>query len=279
MTQAVFRQVDVFADEAFMGNPLPVVVDADGLSTEQMAAVARWTDLSETTFLLEPTTPKADYRLRIFGPAGEMPFAGYPTLGSCHVWLEAGGKPHAEHIVQECDAGLIRVHRDSGRLAFAAPPLLRSGDVESQLVERIAAGLGVDIASVQGCQWADNGPGWICVLLGSRQQVLSLEPDFRALSGLKLGVAAPWDPEADGSEAHFEVRTFVPDRAEEDPATGSLNAGLAQWLIGARLAPDRYVVAQGTRLARKGRLYVERIGEDIWVGGSVTTRIAGTIRI
>lgn len=279
MTTFDFQQVDVFASAPFKGNPLAVVIAADELSDETMAAFANWTNLSETTFLLRPTAPEADYRLRIFTPSGELPFAGHPTLGSCHVWLGLGYAPHRAHVVQECGAGLIRIRRDANRLAFAAPPLLRTGAVDEPLLERIATGLRIRRHDIKASQWIDNGPGWVAVLLASRAEVLALRPDYAALGDLKLGVVAPWDAAADGHDAAFEVRAFISPRACEDPVTGSLNAGLAQWLIPAGLAPAAYVASQGTALRRQGRIHVESEGGDIWIGGETAVRIEGKLTL
>lgn len=271
-----FRQLDVFASVALQGNPLAVVIDGDGLDEDRMAAFARWTNLSETTFLLSPTDPAADYRVRIFTPGGELPFAGHPTLGSCHAWLGAGGVPRSEQAVQQCKAGLVRIRRDGSRLAFAAPPLRRTGPVAADLIERIARGLGIAPAAVREAQWVDNGPGWVAVMLGSRDEVLALRPDYPALEGIKLGVVAPWH----GGEAQFEVRAFVgASPGYEDPVTGSLNASLAQWLIGAGLAPERYVASQGTVMRRAGRVHLAREGDTVWVGGEVAACVDGTVSL
>ncbi len=270
-----FHQVDVFASEPLRGNPLAVVTGADGLTDPQMAAFANWTNLSETTFLLRPTVPGADYRVRIFTPRRELPFAGHPTLGSCHVWLASGGVPAAGDLVQQCGAGLVRIRRSSGRLAFAAPPLQRSGPVEADVLARTCSGLGLDAGAVLASAWADNGPGWLALRLATRQAVLAVRPDYAALTGLSIGLVGAWDPATDGTEAQFEVRAFT-QGGYEDPVTGSLNAGLAQWLIGGQVAPDRYVASQGTVLGRAGRVHVERDGADIWVGGAVSTCIVGT---
>ena len=270
-----FFQVDVFSDQALAGNPLAVVVDADGLDDAQMAAFARWTNLSETTFLLPPTTAGADYRVRIFTPGGELPFAGHPTLGSCHVWL-AGGTAASEFIVQQCAVGLVRIRRDGCRLAFAAPPLQRTGPVEVHLLERIATGLGLPSTAIRASQWVDNGPGWVAVMVDDRKQLLALQPDHAALDGLKLGVVAPWP----GGAAQFEVRAFVcASPGYEDPVTGSLNASLAQWMMDADLAPSRYIASQGTAMGRAGRVYLERDEDGVWVGGDVTTVIEGVVRL
>ena len=276
MSKFSFQQVDVFTDKPLKGNPLAVVIGADGLSDATMASLGNWTNLSETTFLLKPTDPAADYRVRIFTPERELPFAGHPTLGSCQVWLNSGGKPKKDFIVQECAAGLIRIRRDGDRLAFAAPPLRRTGPVDAETLTKIANGLRIKADAIKASQWADNGPGWVAVMLGSRAEVLALKPDYPALLGVHLGVVGPWTA-ADGKGADFEVRAFIPSRASEDPVTGSLNAGLAQWLIGAGLAPNSYIASQGTALGRAGRVHVQRDGDDIWIGGSTVTCIDGKI--
>ncbi len=279
MARFAYCQVDVFTATALKGNPLGVVIGADGLTSEQMAAFANWTNLSETTFLLKPTTDKADYRVRIFTVARELPFAGHPTLGTCHVWLEAGGKPRGAEVVQECGAGLVRLRRDGKRLAFAAPPLKRSGAVEAEVLAEIARCLKVAPAAIKASNWVDNGPGFVSVLLASRKDVLALKPDFAAMGNLRIGAVGPWQP-ADGTEAQFEIRAFVPgEGVKEDPVTGSLNAGVAQWMIAAGLAPQRYVASQGTALNRAGRVYVEKIGDDVWVGGDSVTCIEGTVTL
>jgi PhzF family phenazine biosynthesis protein len=244
-----------------------------------MARFANWTNLSETTFLLKPTNPAADYRVRIFTVARELPFAGHPTLGSCHVWLGAGGKPKGEHVVQECGAGLVRIRRDGKRLAFAAPPLKRSGAVEPEVLARIAACLNVAPSAIRASNWVDNGPGFVAVLLASRKDVLALKPDFAAMGDLRIGVVGPWQA-SDGNEAQFEIRAFVPgEGVKEDPVTGSLNAGVGQWLIGAGLAPPNYVACQGTALGRDGRVHVGKVGDDVWVGGETVTCIEGTVTL
>ncbi len=279
MARFSFRQVDVFTGERFRGNPLAVVLGADGLSDQAMAQLANWTNLSETTFLLKPAAAEADYRVRIFTPQQELPFAGHPTLGSCHVWLSAGNTPKRERIVQECGAGLVQIRRDANRLAFAAPPLIRSGDVERATLETIARGLRIPLEAIKASQWCDNGPGWVAVMLSSRAEVLALKPDYPALDNLKLGVIGPWESPKDGSAANFEVRAFIATGGYEDPVTGSLNASLAQWLIGKKLAPDAYIASQGAALGRAGRVYIDRDGNDIWVGGETTDCIEGTIEI
>jgi PhzF family phenazine biosynthesis protein len=273
-----FRQVDVFTGDAYRGNALAVVHDAAGLDDKAMLRFAQWTNLSETTFLLAPTTAEADYRVRIFTPVSELPFAGHPTLGSCHAWLESGGEPRdAALIVQECAAGLIRVRRsDDGELAFAEPPLVRSGPVDDATVDHLADVLRLPRAAIVEAQWVDNGPGWVAVLLSSAAEVLAVEPGF---VDLDLGVVGPYPA---GSEAAFEVRAFFPVNGAtvEDPVTGSLNASLAGWLIRSGRARAPWIAAQGTALGRAGRV---RIAQDadgtIWTGGSVVTCIRGEVEI
>ena len=210
-----FHQVDVFTAEALRGNPLAVIHAADGLDDARMAALARWTNLSETTFLLPPTEPGADYRVRIWTPGGELPFAGHPTLGSCWAWLAAGGVPkRADRIVQQCGVGLVEVKRDGPRLAFAAPPLRRTGPVEAEVLARIGAGLRLAPGDIVQHQWIDNGPGWCAVLLRSGAQVRALRPDWAALGDLKLGVVGP---QAAGDDTAFEVRAFIGGGNYEDP--------------------------------------------------------------
>ena len=280
MKSLAFHQLDVFTDTPLRGNPLAVVHGADGLDEATMQAFARWTNLSETTFLLAPTEPGADYRVRIFTPVRELPFAGHPTLGSCFAWLAAGGRPKAPGIVQQCAAGLVRIRRDGDRLAFAAPPLRRSGPVEPAVLDRIARSLRIDTAAIRASQWVDNGPGWVAVMLGSRAEVLAIVPDLAAMGDLEIGVVAPWPGIEADEPAQFEVRAFVPSvGVGEDPVTGSLNAGLAQWLIGAGLAPPRYVASQGTVLDRAGRVHVEQAGADIWIGGHTVTCIEGRVTL
>ena len=281
-----FSQVDVFTDELTAGNPVAVVHDADDLTDEQMAAFASWTNLSETTFLLRPTVPGADYRLRIFTPGRELPFAGHPTLGSARAWLEAGGVPlgdnAAEHAdrgpVQECGAGLVRV-RAGARLAFAAPPFVRSGPVDAADLAVITAGLGTD--DVVDAAWVDNGPGWVALLLPDAASVLRLEPDLRALAASEVSQAVGVvGPHPDGGDAAFEVRAFVPAMGVgEDPVTGSLNAGLGMWLVGAGHAPPSYVAAQGTVLGRRGRVVVEHADGEVWVGGDTVVGVVGTVAL
>ena len=276
MTAHGFSQVDVFSTEPYRGNPVAVVHDAEDLGEEQMAAFARWTNLSETTFLLPARAAGADYRLRIFTPGGELPFAGHPTLGSAHAWLAAGGEARAaDALVQECGVGLVRLRRSAEGLAFAAPPLLRSGPLADDLLARLVDALGLDKRQVLDHQWVDNGPGWCALLLDSAQTVLAARPDMQRLGGSVLGLVGAHAPLAD---ADFEVRAFVPSLGvPEDPVTGSLNAGIAQWLIGAGHAPSRYVAAQGTALNREGRVRIERVGDTVWVGGATRTLVSGSV--
>jgi PhzF family phenazine biosynthesis protein len=273
-----FRQVDVFTDTPYFGNPLAVVLAADGLTDEQMQMFARWTNLSETTFVLEPTDSAADYRVRIFTPSAELPFAGHPTLGTCHAWLEAGGSPHRGDVIsQECQAGLVRIRQTAEGLAFAAPPLLRDGPVEPELLGQVASVLGIERADIVDAQWADNGPGWVAVLLSSAEAVLALQPG--TTSDLDIGVAGPYPP---GSPEAFEVRAFCPNyiATAEDPVTGSLNASLAQWLLRTGRAKAPYVVSQGTVLGRRGRVHVSVDDEgEIWVGGASVTCVSGSVAL
>jgi PhzF family phenazine biosynthesis protein len=272
-----FRQVDVFTAEPYLGNPLAVVLGADGLTGAQMQQFAHWTNLSETTFVLAPADESADYRVRIFMPTGELPFAGHPTLGSCHAWLEAGGRPRTPGlVVQECGAGLVQVRQDADGLAFAAPPLVRTGPVDEELAVHIAGILRVGRDEIVDLQWADNGPGWVVALLASAEAVLAVRP---GPTDLDLGLAGPYPP---GSAAAFEVRAFFPkDGATvEDPVTGSLNASLAQWLLRTGRAAAPYLASQGTVLGRRGRVRVSQDADgSIWIGGSVVTCVEGTVRL
>jgi PhzF family phenazine biosynthesis protein len=295
-TQRRFAQVDVFTAVPLKGNALAVVLDGAGLSDAEMAALARWTNLSETSFLLPPTDARADYRVRIFTPTVELPFAGHPTLGSCHAWLAAGGVPRAAgEVVQECGVGLVRLKRDGHRLAFAAPPRRRSGPLPEAMVTRIAAFLGVARDEIVAHEHCDNGPGWMAVMLGSAERVLALTPRLSSEPGLEIGVVAAHarDAGAPGKvgvvgaqaaahDADFEVRAFFPapgGTLAEDPVTGSLNAALAQWLIESHRAPRRYVAAQGTAMGRAGRVFVEHDGADVWIGGQVVTVVEGEIAL
>ncbi|MBA2965435.1 MULTISPECIES: PhzF family phenazine biosynthesis protein [Ramlibacter] len=278
MAQRPFQQVDVFTAVPYRGNPVAVVLDGRGLSDEAMQRFTDWTNLSEATFVLPPGNPAADYRLRIFCPGRELPFAGHPTLGSCHAWLRAGGRPAGEFIVQECGAGLVRIRRDGDRLAFAAPPLLRGGPLAEADLDHVARGLRIARSDIVAHAWCDNGPPWRAVLLRSAEQVLALQPDSALLAGSFVGAVAP---QGLGADSDFEVRAFFPGHAgiAEDPVTGSLNAALAQWLMGAGLAPARYVAAQGTALGRLGRVHAERDGDTIWIGGASVSCIAGEVAL
>lgn len=271
-----FHQLDVFSKEPLLGNPLAVVHEAQTLKEETMASFARWTNLSETTFLLPPDAVQADYKVRIFTPGRELPFAGHPTLGSCFAWLAAGGQSKSpDYIIQECGIGLVRIKKDGDKLAFAAPPLLRTGSLGEDTLAQISAGLGIQRQDIVNHQWIDNGPGWCAVMLRSAEQVLSLTPDFATLGDLKLGVIAP---QLAGSDTDYEVRAFVGSLGiPEDPVTGSLNAGLGVWLISAGLAKPHYVASQGTAMQRKGRVYIDQVGDDIWVGGHTAICIEGTL--
>lgn len=269
-----FEQVDVFAEAPGRGNPVAVVLDGEGLSDEAMQRFANWTNLSETTFVLPPSTDGADYRVRIFTPAHELPFAGHPTLGTCHTWLAATGSP-AESVVQECAAGLVPVQRRDGRLAFAAPPLQREGPVDEPTVDHVAGLLGVARTDVLAAEWVDNGPGWLAVLLPSVDAVLALQP---APVDLDVGVVGLYPP---GSPAAVEVRAFFPKdgATAEDPVTGSLNASLAMWLLGSGRLAAPYVASQGTALGRAGRVHVSVDAGTVWVGGATTTLITGTVEL
>jgi len=272
-----FRLVDVFGAENFAGNPVAVLTDAADLTTDAMQAITRWLNLSETTFLLPPTDPAADYRVRIFTLAHELPFAGHPTLGSAHAWLEVGGRPKNDGlVVQQCGAGLVTIRRDSGRLAFAAPKLLRGGRPTEAEIERVAHKLRIEPGTIVDAAWADNGPGWIAVMLDSADAVLALDPDRRPGERIDIGVVGP---HAAGSAVAFEIRAFFSDAQGaliEDPVTGSLNASVGQWLFGSGRATDSYVAAQGTRLGRSGRIHVDRDSAgQVWVAGASRTLFSG----
>ena len=272
-----FKQVDVFTTTPYRGNPVAVVMDGEGLSTEEMQQFANWTNLSETTFLLPPTDPAADYRVRIFTTEVELPFAGHPTIGTCHAWLEAGGTSKtAGVVIQECEAGLITLRRDDG-LAFAAPPLTRSGPVDDADLDDVCAVLGIERDEVADAAWADNGPGWIAVQLVDADAVLALEPNMTARPTYKIGVVGR-HPE--GEEAAIEVRALFKmgdGPGAEDPVTGSLNAALAQWLLADGIVQAPYVAAQGTAIGRSGRVHVSEAEGEIWVGGGAVTCIDGAV--
>jgi PhzF family phenazine biosynthesis protein len=271
-----FQQVDVFTTTAYAGNPVAIVLDAEGLSTEQMQRFASWTNLSETTYVLPPTDPGADYRVRIFTPVAELPFAGHPTLGTCHAWLTATGSADRDSAVQECEAGLVPIRRTDAGLAFAAPPLVRSGPVDESLVERIAALLGIERADILDSEWVDNGPGWVAVRLASADAVLDLRPGY---VDLDLGVVGTYPA---GSPTAIEVRAFFPKdgTTAEDPVTGSLNASLAPWLVRTGQVTTPYVSSQGTVLGRAGRVHVTADPDGaIWVGGGTVTCVTGQVEL
>ncbi|MGB7861632.1 MAG: PhzF family phenazine biosynthesis protein [Acidimicrobiia bacterium] len=276
-----FDMVDVFGSGPVSGNPLAVVHDADGLSTDDMQAITRWLNLSETTFLVSPTSAEADYHVRIFTLISELPFAGHPTLGTCHSWLAAGGQPkRTGRVVQECGAGLVQLTKKD-LLAFAAPGLLREGEVDAETKRQVLAVLGVTEADIVDIVWADNGPGWIGVLFPDHDSVLALQPDIGRYTGtgqIDIGVVGPHPTDSD---VDFEVRAFFSNgfgQILEDPVTGSLNASLGQWLIGSGRAADSYLAAQGTAIGRAGRVHVSRDeAGDVWVGGTTETLVQGEI--
>ncbi|MCW5636297.1 MAG: PhzF family phenazine biosynthesis protein [Rubrivivax sp.] len=278
-----FDQVDVFTAVPLKGNPLAVVHGAGGLDEATMAAFARWTNLSETTFLLPPTDAAADYRVCIFTPGGELPFAGHPTLGTCWSWLAAGGQPRADGVVvQQCGVGLVRVRRDAAqasRLAFAAPPTRRSGPLEPDVLARVVRALQLPDGAVRDHQWVDNGPGWGAVLLDSAERVLALKPDWPALGEMKLGVVGPHAAGGRDDDPAFELRAFIGGGMYEDPVTGSLNASVAQWLMRTGVAGPAYVAAQGAALGRAGRVHLRREGDDVWVGGDVVRCVRGEVSL
>lgn len=276
--QRAFAEVDVFTAVPYRGNPLAVVLDGTGLSTDEMQRFANWTNFSETTFLLPPTDPGADYAVRIFTTTVELPFAGHPTIGSCHAWLANGGRPqHTDHIVQECGVGLVEIRRDGdGRLAFAAPPLLREGPLEEATVQAAADALGIERAAVVASAWIDNGPGWLGLLLSTAEEVLAITAGN---TNLKIGVVGPYPA---GAPHAYEVRAFFPGAGAtfEDPVTGSLNASAAQWLIGSERFTPPYVVSQGTAMGRAGQVFISTDSTgQVWVGGDAVTCVAGTVEL
>jgi PhzF family phenazine biosynthesis protein len=274
-----FSQVDVFTDRFMRGNPVAVVHDADDMSPDDMAAFAQWTNLVETTFLLRPTDPSADYRLRIFTPRSELPFAGHPTLGSARAWLEAGGTARKEgRLIQECGAGPVTIRVEGPRLYFGAPPLIRTGPVSEEDLDRVTRALRVRPEDVVDAQWTDNGPGWVTILLKDADAVLGLNPRRDAFGPFtSVGVVGPYPS---GADAAFEVRAFIPEIGEgEDPVTGSLNAGIAQWLTESGRAPDVYTASQGARLGRRGRVLVEKVNGVVWVGGDTIIGVRGRVSL
>jgi PhzF family phenazine biosynthesis protein len=273
-----FNQVDVFTDQALKGNPLAVVHRADELSQREMQDIANWTNLSETTFLLNPINQEADYRVKIFTPKTELPFAGHPTLGSCFAWIKRGGLPKSkDFIIQECEIGLVKIRNANNRLSFSAPNLIKTGPIDVATLQTISKGIGVSMDEIVHHQWVDNGPGWCAVMLKTADQVLNLKLDPQLLKHFKLGVIGP---HPDGNSFDFEVRAFVfPYGIAEDPVTGSLNAGIASWLFRDNLIQKNYCVSQGTALGRAGKIYIERQGDFIWVGGEVVNCISGELQI
>jgi len=287
-----FKQVDVFSLTPYRGNPVAVVLDADGLSTSEMAQIANWTNLSETTFVLAPTVPEADYRVRIFTTQTELPFAGHPTLGTAHSWLEFGGQPAQDgEVIQQCEAGLVRIKRAEGRLAFAAPPMVRSGPASTDELEGACRVLRIDPSEVIAAEWVDNGPGWLAVLLADPEAVLNLAPDFGVEDhydigavGQKVGVvgAVNQSVPVKNPDPSIEVRAFFRSGGQgvEDPVTGSLNASLAQWLIGSGRLSGSYVARQGTALGREGLVFIDTDKDGtIWVGGHTSTCVDGSIMV
>jgi PhzF family phenazine biosynthesis protein len=275
--QRGFRQVDVFTTEPYRGNPVAVVLAAEGLSDGQMQRFAHWTNLSETTFVLSPSAAGADYRVRIFTPVAELPFAGHPTLGTCHAWLQSGRTPASrDEIVQECAAGLVSIRRTPDGLGFAAPPLIRSGPVDEDELAHVAATLNLDRGAIVAAEWADNGPGWVALLLDSAEAVLAVKP---GLVDHDVGLVGPHPA---GAGAAFELRAFFPKdgTTTEDPVTGSLNASVAQWLLGTGRASAPYVAAQGTALGRAGRVHISSDAEGaVWVAGGTVTCVSGRVEI
>ena len=293
-TLRAFKQVDVFTAEPYRGNPLAVVLDGDGLSDAEMQQFTDWTNLSEATFVLPALNDLADYRVRIFCPGRELPFAGHPTLGTCHAWLEAGGQPKGLTIVQECGVGLVKIRRKGKRLGFAAPPRRNKGPLDPADVALIARGLDLSPDDIIDHAWCDNGPRWRGVLLRSAEIVLGIKPDATILAGLDIGVVGPrakvgvvghhaktGASSGIDEDVTFEVRAFFPGNngLVEDPVTGSLNAALAQWLIGAGHAPVNYIASQGTSVGRAGRVHIESADGEIWIGGDSVTCIDGHVRI
>lgn len=273
-----YSEVDVFSPLPYQGNPLAVVHDADDLSTEQMQRFAKWTNLAETAFLLKPSNPQADYRVRIFSATQEFPFAGHPTLGTAFAWLDGGGHSRNKHeVIQECGAGLVSVRVTNKSLAFKAPPLTRYEPVEEAQIREIAAALGIARQTILDCSWLINGPEWIGVKLASAQEVLALRPAPADLGTLALGVIGE---HPNGHDARFEVRAFVGgDPVWEDPVTGSLNAGLARWMFDTSMTERHYIAAQGTVIGYHGRVQITADGDDIWVGGNVTSCVRGEVNI
>jgi len=273
-----YSVVDVFNDVAFRGNPVAVVFGADGLSYEDMVSFTKWVNLSESVFVSKPLDAQADYRVRIFSSLHELRFAGHPTLGACHAWVERASTSHRSEFVQECGAGLVTIRRLPAGLAFGAPPLIKSGPVDAALIRRVSAGLGLSAvgATMSEAQWVDNGAGWLVVAIDDREKLLSLKPDFSQLESLAVGVLAPWNGAPSEADAQFEIRAFVAgDCVPEDPATGSLIAGVAQWLARDRQMPKSYSFSQGTVLQRNCRIRVTQDPDGIWIAGATRTLLEG----
>ena len=277
------HMVDVFASGPLSGNPLAVITGGQALTTAQMQQLTRWFNLSETAFLLPPTQAQADYRVRIFTLDREMPFAGHPTLGSCHAWLSQRGAPrNAGHIVQECGAGLVQIRQEHGRLAFAAPPMLRFGAPTADELDAALRMLGITAEEVQAASWIDNGPGWLGIRLASAEQVLALNPARQWPTRMDVGVVGPYARGVGGaSPAACEVRAFFSDHQGaivEDPVTGSLNASLALWLRGEGLLRAPYIASQGCCVGRDGRVHVSEDAQGaLWIGGHVVECVSGQV--
>lgn len=278
MLRRPFKQVDVFSDQAFRGNPVAVVFDAEGLDDDQMRAIARWTNLSETVFVLPPRSARADYRLRIFTTLEELAFAGHPTLGACHAWLERGGVPAGDDVIQECGIGLVQIRRTDHGLAFLSPPLLRNEQVDHGTTQTMLEALGIGDAKVLGARFLDNGIPWPALWLAHAEDVLRAKPDYARLHGAHIGLFAPW-PADGGGVPEYEARTFIGgDAMPEDPVTGSFIAGVATWLTREGLAPGRFVVNQGRVIGRSGRVHATMDKDGLWIGGHATTRVDGELR-
>jgi PhzF family phenazine biosynthesis protein len=269
-----FQLVDVFGTGPFSGNPV-AVFNGEGLDTDTMQRIARWMNLSETTFLLPPTSPEADYQVRIFTLERELPFAGHPTLGTCHAWIERHGVTAKDRVVQQCPAGLVTVERRNGLWAFEAPPMTRSGAADEELAQEVAGFLNIDRSKIIEAEWVDNGPGWLGVLLSSAEDVLALEPVNSYPRRMDIGVIGPT---SGTGELAFEVRTFFSNHVGailEDPVTGSFQASAAEWMIRSGRGKPPYVTAQGTRLGRSGRVHIDFDDGRVWVGGRTETLALG----
>jgi PhzF family phenazine biosynthesis protein len=272
-----FRQVDVFGVDSYDGNPVAVILDSEGLTDKELSAISAWTNLSECTFLLPPTEPTADYRVRIFSLKTELPFAGHPTLGTACAWLDAGGVPSQPGlIIQECIAGLVPIRIEDDLLAFSAPPRIRSGPVEATILDAVIEILGIERDQVVNSEWLDNGPGWVGILLDSAESVLKIRPNASAHPGRwDIGVIGA---HAAGSESAFELRAFFTEGSEplrEDPITGSLNASAAEWLLSKNRATAPYIASQGSAIGRNGRIHISEADGKIWVGGKTKVVLSG----